>query len=49
MREYGDEINFKCLEAQTLTLAKKRFSFTVFFIAHRHCLATISFMLDIYL
>jgi len=25
MREYGDEINFKCLEAQTL--AQKRFSF----------------------
>jgi len=49
MREYGDEINFKCLEAQTLTLAKKRFSFTVFFIAHRHCLATIAFILDIYL
>jgi len=47
MREYGDEINFKCLEAQTL--AKKRFSFKVFFIAHSHCLATIAFILDIYL
>jgi len=47
MREYGVEINFKCLEAQTL--AKKRFSFTVFFIAHSHCLATIAFILDIYL
>jgi len=31
MREYGGEINFICLETQTL--AKKRFSFKVFFIA----------------
>jgi len=31
MREYGVEINFICLEAQTL--AKKRFSFKVFFTA----------------
>jgi len=30
MREYGSDINFICLEAQTL--AKKRFSFKVFFI-----------------
>jgi len=29
MREYGVEINFICLEAQTL--AKKRFSLEVFF------------------
>jgi len=28
MREYGGDINFICLEAQTL--AKKRFSFKVF-------------------
>jgi len=47
MREYGDEKNFKCLEAQTL--AKKRFIFKVFFIAHSHCLATIAFIVDIYL
>jgi len=31
MREYGGDIHFICLEAQTL--AKKRFSFKVFFIA----------------
>jgi len=31
MRKYGSAINFLCLEAQTL--AKKRFSFKVFFIA----------------
>jgi len=30
MREYGGEVNFICLEVQTL--AKKRFSFKVFFI-----------------
>jgi len=29
MREYGGKINFMCLEVQTL--AKKRFSFKVFF------------------
>jgi len=29
MREYGDDIHFKFLEAQTL--AKNRFSFKVFF------------------
>jgi len=31
MREYGGEINFICLDAQTL--ARKRFSFKFFFIA----------------
>jgi len=31
MPVYGGDINFTCLEAQTL--AKKRFSFEVFFIA----------------
>jgi len=31
MREYGGNINFTCLEAQSL--AKKRFSFKVLFIA----------------
>jgi len=31
MRESGGDINFICLEAQTL--AEKRFSFKVFFIA----------------
>jgi len=30
MHEYGGEINFMCVEAQTL--AKKRFSFKFFFI-----------------
>jgi len=41
MREYGEEIWFICLEAQTL--AMKQSSFKYFFIAqvgHRHCLAT---------
>jgi len=31
MREYGVDIHFICLESQSL--AKKRFSFKVFFIA----------------
>jgi len=44
MRAHGVEINFICLEAQTL--AKKRFSFNVFFIAHSHCLATIAIILE---
>jgi len=30
MREYGGDINFMCLETQTLT--KKRFSFKVFIV-----------------
>jgi len=48
MREYGGDIHFVCLEAQAL--AKMQFGFEVFFITqlgHRHCLATITFILDI--
>ena len=47
MREYGRDIHFVCLEAQAL--AKKQFSFKVFFITqlgHRHCLAAIAFILN---
>jgi len=40
MREYDSDIDFICLEAETL--AKKRFSLKVFLIAHSHCLATIA-------
>jgi len=45
MREYGGDINFICLEVQTL--GKKRFSFKVFFIGL--CLATKAFILEIHL
>jgi len=48
MREYGGDIHFVCLEGGTL--AKKQFSFKVFFITqlgHRHCLAIIASILDI--
>jgi len=47
MREYGGDIQFVCFEAHAL--AKKQFSFKVFFITdpgHKHCLATIAFILD---
>jgi len=47
MREYGGDINFTCLEAQTL--AKKRFSFKSSSLRGSHCLATVAFILDIYL
>jgi len=51
MREHGGGIRFLCLEAQIL--AQKQYSFKSFFIAHlghsRRCLATIAFILDIYL
>jgi len=47
MREYGGDIRFICLEAQTL--AKKQSSFKVFLICQWHCLATIAFILDFYL
>ena len=49
MREYNSDIRFICHEAQAL--AKKQSSFKVFFtqLGHRHCLATIAFVLDIYL
>jgi len=47
MLEYGGDIHFICLE--TDNLAKKRFSFKVFFLRHGHCLATVAFILDIYL
>jgi len=49
MREYGSDIHFICLEAQSF--AKKQSSFKVFFITqlrHRHCLATIAFIVDIH-
>ena len=48
MREYGGDIYFVCIEAQTL--AKKRSSFKIFFITqlgHTHCLSTIAFLPDI--
>jgi len=48
VREYGSDIHIVCLEAQAL--AKKQFTFKVFFITQlgrRHCLATITFILDI--
>jgi len=51
MREYGgNSLHFVCLGAQAL--AKKKFSFKVFFItqlSHRHSLAIIAFILDIQL
>jgi len=40
MHEYGGNINFMCLEAQTLKSSSLRDS---------HCLETIAFILDIYL
>ena len=51
MFAYGGGIRFLCLEAQTL--AEKQSSSKSFFITHmghsRHCLATMAFVLDIYL
>jgi len=47
MREYGGDMHFICLETQTLV--KKRFSYEVLSLSHGHCLATIAFILDIYL
>ena len=50
MHEYWGDIHFICLEAQTL--AMKQSSSKVFFITqlgHRHFLATITLILDIYL
>jgi len=47
MRENGGEMPFMCLESQTL--AKKRFSFKPSLLNRSHCLATITFILDIYL
>jgi len=50
MRYYGGDTRFACLEVQTL--ATMQSSFKIFFImqlGHRHCLATILFILDIYL
>jgi len=49
MLENGGDLRFVYIEAQTLT--KKRSHFNVIFItqlSHRHCLATIAFILDIY-
>jgi len=46
MREYGGDIRFICLEAEAL--AKKLVSKSSS-LRHSHCLATISFILDIYL
>jgi len=48
MREYGGDTHFICLETEAL--AKKQFSLKVFFITqlgNRHCLATITFVLNI--
>jgi len=48
MREYGGDVHSVCLEGRAL--AKKQFSFKVFFITelcHRRCSATIAFILDI--
>jgi len=49
MHEYNSDIRFICREAQAL--AKKQSSFKVCFtqLGHRHCLATVAFILDIYL
>jgi len=45
MPEYGGDIQFVCLEAQVL--AKKVSVFFVMQLGHRHCLATIAFILGI--
>jgi len=50
MREYNGDIRCTFLEAQAL--AKQQSSFKGFFImrlGHRHCLATVAHILDIYL
>jgi len=45
MGEYGAQIRLICLEAETL--ANNRISMSL--ISHSHCLATIAFIVNIYL
>jgi len=48
MREDSSDIHFVCLETEAL--AKKQFSLKVFFVTqlgNRHCLAIITFVLDL--
>jgi len=45
----GGDVRFIYLEAQTLDKKQSSFSLFVTQWGHRHCLATIAFILDIYL